>query len=116
MSSEQFQLAHDNIYNTGARLLQYLQEIRAGRLGEGDRTQSLQSVENDITKALNALKDQKYQVAVIAAMKAGKSTFLNVLIGADILASESEACTVCRTDIRPIAPGVTPRLLEYREG
>lgn len=116
MSSEQFQSAHDNIYNTGTRLLQYIQEIRAGRLGEGDKTQGLQSVENDITKALNALKDQKYQVAVIAAMKAGKSTFLNVLIGADILASESEACTVCRTDIRPIAPGATPRLLEYREG
>ncbi|GFE71942.1 hypothetical protein CFPU101_45520 [Chroococcus sp. FPU101] len=49
-------------------------------------------------------------------MKAGKSTFLNALIGADILASESEACTVCRTDIRPINKGSKPRLLEYREG
>jgi hypothetical protein len=116
MSSQQFQSAHDHIYNTGTRLLQYLQEIRVGRLGEGDKTQGLESVENDVTKALNALKEQKYQVAVIAAMKAGKSTFLNVLIGADILASESEACTVCRTDIRLINNGETPRLLEYREG
>ncbi|MEH1858071.1 MAG: hypothetical protein V7L21_08720 [Nostoc sp.] len=38
MSSEQFQAAHDSIYNTGTRLLQYLQEIRQGRLSEGDDT------------------------------------------------------------------------------
>ena len=49
-------------------------------------------------------------------MKAGKSTFLNALIGADVLASESEACTVCRTDICPIDAEQTPRLLEYQEG
>ena len=116
MSSQQFQAAHENIYNTGTHLLHYLREIRAGRLSEGDETKGLQSIEDDLSKALSALKEQKYQVAVIAAMKAGKSTFLNVLIGADILASESEACTVCRTDIRPINNGSTPRILEYREG
>lgn len=116
MSSQQFQETHESIYKTGTRLWQYLQELRAGRLSEGYDTKGLQSVEDDIKKALNALKEQKYQVAVIAAMKAGKSTFLNALIGADILASESEACTVCRTDIRPIDPQATPRLLEYREG
>jgi GTPase Era involved in 16S rRNA processing len=62
------------------------------------------------------LQDQKYQVAVIAAMKAGKSTFLNSIIGADVLASETAACTICRTDVRHIQPGKTPKLLEYREG
>ncbi|MEH2409090.1 dynamin family protein [Nostoc sp.] len=116
MSSEEFQAAHDSIYNTGTRLLQYLQEIRQGRFSEGDDTKGLQSVEDEINKALHALKEQKYQVAVIAAMKAGKSTFLNAVIGADVLASESEACTVCRTDIRPIDASATPRLLEYRQG
>lgn len=116
MSSQQFQAAHDSIYNTGTRLLQYLQEIRQGRFNEGDDNKSLQSVENDIKKALQALKEQKYQVAVIAAMKAGKSTFLNAVIGADILASESAACTVCRTDVKHIPPYQMPRLLEYREG
>jgi len=115
MSSEQFQAAYDSIYNIGTRLLQYLQEIRQDCLSEGDDTKALQSVENDITKALTALKEQKYQVAVIAAMKAGKSTFLNAVIGADVLASEAEACTICRTDIRPIYT-ITPRLLEYRQG
>ncbi|MBU7587464.1 MAG: dynamin family protein [Nostoc sp. TH1S01] len=116
MSSEQFQAAHESIYKVGTHLLQYLQDLRQDRLSEGDETKGLQSIENDITKALSALKEQKYQVAVIAAMKAGKSTFLNAVIGADVLASEAEACTICRTDIRPIYNVTTPRLLEYRQG
>jgi len=116
MPSQEFQETHNRIHDTGNRLLKYLQEFRAERLSEGNTTQGLQSVEDDITKALKALTEQKYQVAVIAAMKAGKSTFLNAIIGADVLASESEACTVCRTDIHPIEAGKTPRLLEYQEG
>lgn len=116
MYSQQFQETYESIYNSGTRLLEYLQEIRESRHQEGDNTEGLQSVEDDIDKALSALKEQKYRVAVVAAMKAGKSTFLNALIGADVLASESEACTVCRTDIRPIEAGRTPRLLEYQQG
>ncbi|MFB2971366.1 dynamin family protein [Aerosakkonema sp. BLCC-F183] len=116
ISSEKFQETYNKIHDTGTRLLQYLQELRAGRLREGDNTNGLQSVEDAITKTLEALKEQKYQVAVIAAMKAGKSTFINALIGADVLASESEACTVCRTIVKPIELGQTPQLWEYREG
>jgi Dynamin family len=116
MSSQQFQETYENIYTTGIKLLQYLQEMRAGQMSAGNDSQSLQTVEADITRAMNALQEQRYQVAVIAAMKAGKSTFLNALIGADVLASETEACTVCRTDIHPIPEGETPKLLEYREG
>jgi hypothetical protein len=116
MSSEQFQAAHDSIYITGRLLLQSLQEIRAIREGEGDDPKALQGIENDITKALYALKEQKYQVAVIAPLNAGKNTFLNALMGADILPSEAQAGTVCRTDIRHIDSGQGPRFLEYREG
>ncbi|MBD1926841.1 dynamin family protein [Trichocoleus sp. FACHB-90] len=116
MSSEQFQAAHDSIYITGRLLLQYLQEIQAERLAKGNDTKCLQSVEEDITKALYALKEHNYQLAVIAPTKTGKSTFLNAIIGADILATEAAACTVCRTDIRHIDVGQVPRFLEYREG
>ncbi|RUS94192.1 GTPase [Dulcicalothrix desertica PCC 7102] len=116
MHSEKFQSSHSKLYDTGNRFLNYLKQLRTQRLKEGDDTQRLQSVEDDIIRALKALNEQKFQVAVIAAMKAGKSTFLNALIGADVLASETEACTVCRTDIRPIKAGQTPRLLEYQDG
>ncbi|WP_256871757.1 dynamin family protein [Nostoc sp. TCL26-01] len=62
------------------------------------------------------MQQQKYQVAVIAAMKAGKSTFLNSIIGVDVLASETAACTICRTDVLHIPADQVPRLLEYRAG
>lgn len=116
MSSKQFQSAHSSIYKLGTRLVEYIDEIRQSRLEEGDDTKSLESVENNIKKALTALQQQKYQVAVIAAMKAGKSTFLNAIIGADILASETAACTICRTDVRHIPANQVPRLLEYQAG
>ena len=116
MSSKEFQAAYTSIYSTGTFLLQYLKEFRDGLRIQGDESQGLQSIEDEINKALKALQDQKYQVAVIAAMKAGKSTFLNSIIGADVLASETAACTICRTDVRHIKPGETPKLLEYREG
>jgi GTPase Era involved in 16S rRNA processing len=116
MSSQEFQTTYENIYTTGIKLLQYLQELRASHEGEDREGEALQGIEEEITRALNALHEQKYQVAVIAAMKAGKSTFLNALIGADVLATETEACTVCRTDIQPIQAAETPRLLEYRQG
>ncbi|HYW18578.1 MAG TPA: dynamin family protein [Nodularia sp. (in: cyanobacteria)] len=114
--SQEFQDTYNKINATGNRLLNYIKELRAGRLKEGDSTQGLQSVEDNIVKAVQALVEQKYQVAVIAAMNAGKSTFLNALIGADVLATNVEACTVFRTDIIPINAEQTPRLLEYREG
>ncbi|MEG4800533.1 dynamin family protein [Microcoleus sp. ARI1-B5] len=116
MSSQEFQAAYTSIYSTGILLLQYLKEFRDGLRIQGDESQGLQSIEDEINKALKALQDQKYQVAVIAAMKAGKSTFLNSIIGADVLASETAACTICRTDVRHIKPGENPKLLEYREG
>lgn len=115
MTPVEFTETYNRISESGDRILQFLKEMRAGRLTEGNKTEGLQSVENNLIKTLKALQEQRYQVAVIAAMKAGKSTFLNSLIGADVLASESEACTVCRTDIRPLPAGETPKLLEYRE-
>ena len=69
MSSQEFQAAYTSIYNTGTFLLKYLQEFRDGLRIQGDESQGLQSIEDEINQALKALQDQKYQVAVIAAMK-----------------------------------------------
>jgi hypothetical protein len=61
MSSEQFQAAHESIYNAGTDLLHYLQKIRQGRLNEGDDTKGLQSVEDNINEALHNLKENKFR-------------------------------------------------------
>ena len=101
MSSQQFQEIYESVRDTGTRLVQYLQELREEELARGDDAETLPAIASDARQALIALQEQKYHVAVIAAMKAGKSTFLNALIGADVLASETESCTVCRTDVPP---------------
>lgn len=64
MSSAQFQSAHDSIYSTGTRLVQYLHEIAAGRRSEGNDTQGLHNIEDELNNALKALQEQKYQVAL----------------------------------------------------
>lgn len=46
------------------------------------------------------LSDQEYSVAIIAAMKAGKSTLINAFLGNDILPNESDACTASITEIK----------------
>lgn len=114
LSSERFQELHTRLSHLGTHFLHYVQELRSGQIQEGRSTQSIDQINNNLENLLEALDRQTYQVAVIAAMNAGKSTLLNVIIGADVLASESKACTVCRTEIRHLTPGKTPYLLEYR--
>lgn len=46
------------------------------------------------------LKNRKYTISVIAAMKAGKSTTFNALIGRDLLPNERAACTAAITEIK----------------
>jgi GTPase Era involved in 16S rRNA processing len=116
MSSQQFQETYINIFQISKNLLKFLQEYRKGKLSEGDNTRGLESVEKTIQSVITGLSEQKYEVAIVAPMKAGKSTFLNAIIGADILASESAACTICRTDVRHIKADEKPRLLEYHDG
>lgn len=59
----------------------------------GDTLEGLQSTHQK-------LKTKNYTVAVIAAMKAGKSTLFNGLLGRDILPNETAACTASITEIR----------------
>ncbi len=114
--SQHFQKTYNQVDSIGKKIYKYVLDIKQDRRRSGNKGEELEGIKNELRKALLGLKTQKYQVAVIAAMKAGKSTFLNAMIGAEVLPSESEACTVCRTDVRPIRAGEMPRLVEYREG
>ncbi len=116
MSSQHYQETHARLLEAGQHLLDSVRELRWAHWNLVEDAESFASIQADVQRALEALREQRFQVAAIAAMKAGKSTLLNALIGADVLASETEACTVCRTDIRPIGPHQQPRLLEYRAG
>lgn len=54
---------------------------------------------SSLEKAKNILKDQKYTIAIVANMSAGKSTFLNSLLEDDILPTSNAATTDCATEI-----------------
>jgi hypothetical protein len=109
MSLEKFRAAYADVYGFTVEVRKYLTEAKK-RLG--DEGKNLDNINAQIKKIQERLKNQNYQVAVIAPMKAGKSTFLNAVIGADILAHESDSCTVCETYVRHIDSGKPPRLIE----
>lgn len=43
--------------------------------------------------------DREFVIAITGAMKSGKSTFINALLGSDIMPNENQACTLTTTDI-----------------
>lgn len=62
------------------------------------------------------LTDKRYVVSVIAAMKAGKSTTFNALLGRDLLPNETEACTAAITEIKHSNEAGTVVQKIYRDG
>ncbi|CAF3764414.1 unnamed protein product, partial [Rotaria sp. Silwood1] len=82
------------------RILQCLQfvdrEIKSG---------STDSNINDIKKNLLKLKElnnkQSHTICIVGLEKAGKSTFINALLGYELLPTASERCTQIRTVLKP---------------
>ena len=59
---------YNRIYNSGNRLLQYLNEIRNRRIKECDIIKKLQNFEDNITKALYELSQYKSQAGLISRL------------------------------------------------
>lgn len=55
--------------------------------------------EQELNKILFDLKNQKYKIAVVANMSAGKSTFINALFGKYVLPAYNSSTTDCATFI-----------------
>ena len=75
---------------------------------------------NIVKESLNSINEKltnkKYSVAVIAAMKAGKSTLFNSILGEDILPNESAACTVSMTEIKHSQNNLREVIKIYKDG
>ncbi|HRZ84431.1 MAG TPA: dynamin family protein, partial [Candidatus Hydrogenedentes bacterium] len=54
----------------------------------------------DLDSRFQECVDPDFEVSVIATMKAGKSTFLNAMIGRDLLPEDVEPCTATVTRVR----------------
>lgn len=82
-----------NKYN----LLQYLCEVYS----LDDEIKSF--TENEIKLLKNSIEsyqNNEFNITIVAPMKAGKSSFINALIGEDLMPSESEACTFFPIEIK----------------
>ncbi|WP_312473659.1 dynamin family protein [Neobacillus sp.] len=53
-----------------------------------------------LTRALDRSKNNEFTIHVIGTMKSGKSTFINALLGRDLLPNESAACTLVPVTIK----------------
>lgn len=59
--------------------------------------------ENEIKLLKNSIEsyqNNEFNITIVAPMKAGKSSFINALIGEDLMPSESEACTFFPIEIK----------------
>jgi hypothetical protein len=62
------------------------------------------------------LKERRFVVSVIAAMKAGKSTTFNALLGRDILPNENASCTAAVTEIKHSKEQIEVVQKVYKDG
>lgn len=74
------------------------------------------SVKESLNVINEKLKSKKYTIAIIAAMKAGKSTLFNSILGEDILPNESAACTVSITEIKHSNNNSNEVIKFYKDG
>lgn len=82
-----------------ARQLAELPQAGAGR----QETQQLAEVERPATIQLSRLKRREFRMAVVGLEKAGKSTFVNAWLEADILPNDDPRCTYSTTQILSVS-------------
>lgn len=60
---------------------------------ESDVEGRLDEIGNKATKLLDKLKNNEFEIAIVGLESSGKSTFVNAVIGNDILPSKPGRCT-----------------------
>ncbi|WP_028085468.1 dynamin family protein [Dolichospermum circinale] len=75
-------------------------------------SEEAKSIENEITK----VKNLELRMAIVAPMKAGKSTIINAIVGQDILPSRNTAMTTLPTEIVFSKEVTEPKLKLRYEG
>ncbi|MBS9392319.1 MAG: dynamin family protein [Dolichospermum sp. OL03] len=114
MVSPEFQTTYQNLCQLSSSLLQICDEKKKIDLKNGYGIQRLQDIILlNLKKIKEDLQSRQYRVSAISVQRVGKSTFLNAIIGADILARDTQSCTFCKTEIR--CTEQENLLLEYRE-
>lgn len=96
----------------GEEIQNYLRNVKYTQGNEEQHI--LRNITKSIDETVDKLKNKKYTVAVIAAMKAGKSTLFNALLGRDILPNETAACTAAITEVK-FSENTSDKVLKYMQ-
>ncbi|MBJ7297195.1 MAG: hypothetical protein JHC73_12950, partial [Dolichospermum sp.] len=91
MISPEFQTTYQNLCQLSSSLLQICEEKEKAYLKNGYDTQRLQGIILNLKKIKEDLQSRQYRVSAISVQRVGKSTFLNAIIGADILARDTQS-------------------------
>ncbi len=97
--------SHDNnLKNSINQIIHYLEEVMESlEIVDGEATARHQKIKN-ILENLKALNDKELQtICVFGLEKGGKSTYINALLGEEILPTDIERCTQIRTVVKPIS-------------
>lgn len=99
-TSDEIKEKFNFLYGHYCKILQCLEFVdKETKSGDGD------SYINEIKKNLFGLKKlndkQSHTICIVGLEKAGKSTFINALLGYQILPTASERCTQVRTVLKP---------------
>lgn len=115
----------DNLRNEAKRQLQHLKELlqKAHNKGlvevpaDNEKTRATFDTES-LPKALEVLDGESYKLdhlemvlAVVGTMKAGKSTSINAIVGAEVLPNRNRPMTALPTLIRHTPGALKPRLV-----
>jgi len=72
---------------------------------------------DEVVELCSELDERLFKVAVVATTSSGKSTFVNALLGLDLMPVGDEAKTALPVRIRPVRLAEQPRMIvEYRDG
>lgn len=75
-----------------------------------DRRERLREISTGVQRQLSKLRVDEFHIAVVGLEKAGKSTFLNAWMKAEILPNSDKRCTYTSTEIRSLEQGQDARI------
>lgn len=103
MNNEKFQEEKNREIEKLEKQIQLINKIKQENhkinLFEFEKIEKINSIFDKNQKYLHKLKSNEFEIAIVGLEKAGKSTFANALIQADILPSAPERCTFTSTKL-----------------
>ena len=67
----------------------------------------LDELREKATKLLNKLEKNEFEISIVGLEKTGKSSFVNAMIGNDILPSKPGRCTAVKTNVTDLYLSLT---------